>query len=232
MTTSTILRDNGLVTGHSPSTPVEVVLYTRQGCGLCDDAKWILELTARNAQIEIALSEIDIDDDPQQRALFGDDVPVVFVAGEKAFEHRVDPDEFVHRLKRAKKGAGGLLGLFRRKESRKEGGEEMTGLSKETCVPCRDGVPPLQGEELEVLTRELGGGWSVGENHHLTKEYTFGDFATALAFTNQIGEIAEAQGHHPDIHLAWGKVGVDIWTHKINGLTRSDFILAAKIDAI
>ncbi len=108
----------------------------------------------------------------------------------------------------------------------------MSGLSKETCVPCRGGVPPLEGEELETLTGELGGGWLVIEGHHLTKQYSFPDFVSALAFTNRIGDIAEAQGHHPDIHLAWGSVGVEIWTHEIDGLTRSDFILAAKIDGI
>lgn len=208
--------------------PVDVVLYTRKGCGLCDDARWILERSARDARIEIVLRETDIDEDPRLVALFGNDVPVVFVGGEKAFEHRVDVDAFIGRLKEARKGHGGLLGLFRSTEK----GESMSGLSKETCVPCRGGVPPLAGEELEALTRELGGGWLVADEHHLTKQYSFPDFAAALAFTNRIGEIAEEQGHHPDIHLAWGSVGVEIWTHKIDGLTRSDFILAAKIDGI
>ena len=78
----------------------------------------------------------------------------------------------------------------------------------------------------------LRGGWQVVEEHHLEKEFRFRNFAEALAFTNKIGAIAEEQGHHPDIDLAWGKVCVTIWTHKIDGLTRSDFVLAAKIDRL
>jgi len=103
-------------------------------------------------------------------------------------------------------------------------------LASEKCVPCRGGVPALKGEELAVLERQLGEGWRVVGEHHLEKEYRFPDFATALAFTNKVGAIAEEEGHHPDIALAWGRVAITIWTHKIDGLTRSDFILAAKID--
>ncbi len=106
------------------------------------------------------------------------------------------------------------------------------GLSAETCVPCRGGVPPLEGKELDQLSEELGRDWNVVAGHHIKKEFQFPDFAEALAFTNRVGEIAEQQGHHPDIHLAWGKVKVEIWTHKIDGLTRSDFVLAAKIEEI
>lgn len=105
-------------------------------------------------------------------------------------------------------------------------------LTDETCVPCRGGVPPLRGEELAAVAGELGGGWNVVDEHHLEKAYRFPDFAAALAFTNRVGAIAEQQGHHPDILLSWGKVGISIWTHKIDGLTRSDFVLAAKIDAL
>ena len=108
----------------------------------------------------------------------------------------------------------------------------MTTLATETCVPCRGGVPPLAGEELDALARELGGGWNVVGGHHLEREFRFPDFAEALAFTNRVGAVAEAEGHHPDIYLAWGKVRITIWTHKIDGLTRSDFVLAAKIDAL
>jgi 4a-hydroxytetrahydrobiopterin dehydratase len=91
-------------------------------------------------------------------------------------------------------------------------------------------VPPLKGEALEALAGKLGGGWRVVDQHHLEKAFTFDDFRTALAFTNRVGEIAETEGHHPDIHLAWGRVALSIWTHKIDGLTESDFILAAKAD--
>ena len=88
----------------------------------------------------------------------------------------------------------------------------------------------MKGDELGGVAAELGGDWKVVEEHHLEKEFAFLDFKTALAFTNRIGAVAEEEGHHPDIYLAWGKVRVTIWTHKIDGLTRSDFVLAAKID--
>ncbi|OGR28389.1 MAG: 4a-hydroxytetrahydrobiopterin dehydratase [Desulfuromonadales bacterium GWD2_54_10] len=108
----------------------------------------------------------------------------------------------------------------------------MTDLAKQECIPCKGGVPPLTGRELSELLDELGGGWRVVDEQHLEKEYRFKDFRTALTFTNRIGELAEAQGHHPDIYLSWGKVRLAIWTHKINGLTESDFILAAKADIL
>ncbi|MCH6551042.1 MAG: 4a-hydroxytetrahydrobiopterin dehydratase [Planctomycetes bacterium] len=103
-------------------------------------------------------------------------------------------------------------------------------LAKKDCVPCRGGVPPLSGETVDQLLRELDG-WSVEEGYHLTRTYKFKNFAEALAFVNRVGEIAEQQNHHPDLHLAWGKVRVEVWTHKISGLTESDFIFAAKVDA-
>ena len=106
-----------------------------------------------------------------------------------------------------------------------------SSLAGEKCIPCRGGVPPLKGSELAALQRELGGDWRLIDEHHLEKEFRFRNFAEGLAFTNKVGAIAEEQGHHPDIDLAWGKVRVTIWTHKINGLTRSDFVLAAKVDA-
>ena len=108
----------------------------------------------------------------------------------------------------------------------------MTELAAKNCVPCRGGVPPLAGEAWEALRAELGGDWRVVDGHHLEKEYRFKNFRDALAFTNQVGELAEEQGHHPDIYLAWGKVRVTIWTHKINGLTESDFVFAAKTDRL
>jgi 4a-hydroxytetrahydrobiopterin dehydratase len=108
----------------------------------------------------------------------------------------------------------------------------MSELARKHCVPCEGGVPPLGGEALRKLQDELGGGWSVVEGHHLEKEFRFENFVRALAFTNRVGEVAEAEGHHPDLHLSWGKVKVIIWTHKIDGLTESDFVLAAKIDQL
>jgi 4a-hydroxytetrahydrobiopterin dehydratase len=103
-------------------------------------------------------------------------------------------------------------------------------LAKKECVPCKGGVPPLKGKAIQDLLDQLDGGWQVVEEHHLEKTYRFKDFAEALAFTNRVGEIAEREGHHPDIYLSWGKVGLKIWTHKIDGLTESDFVLAAKAD--
>jgi 4a-hydroxytetrahydrobiopterin dehydratase len=107
----------------------------------------------------------------------------------------------------------------------------MSELASRECVPCRGGVPPLKGEKLQRLSEELSS-WSVVEDHHLSKTFKFADFAEALAFVNRVGQLAEQQGHHPDICFGWGKVEITIWTHKISGLTESDFILAAKIDAL
>lgn len=106
----------------------------------------------------------------------------------------------------------------------------MSDLAEQTCVPCKGGVPPMEADEAERFLARLDDGWDVVETHHLERTYEFPDFAEALAFVNAIGGIAEEQGHHPDIHLAWGRVGVEIWTHKIDGLTESDFVLAAKFD--
>jgi 4a-hydroxytetrahydrobiopterin dehydratase len=107
----------------------------------------------------------------------------------------------------------------------------MSDLANKTCVPCKGGVPPLAGEELAKLSREVPK-WKVVDNHQITRNFEFPDFAKALAFVNKVGAIAEEQGHHPDIFLTWGKADITTWTHKINGLTESDFILAAKIDRL
>ena len=107
----------------------------------------------------------------------------------------------------------------------------MSELASKKCVPCKGGVPPLKGSELKELQKQLRG-WDVIEEHHLYKTFKFPDFKTALTFTNKVGEIAEEQGHRPQICLTWGKVEIKVYTHKIQGLTESDFILAAKIDTI
>jgi len=106
----------------------------------------------------------------------------------------------------------------------------VQALAEKKCVQCDGGTPALKGDSLKKFANELGSGWRVVNEHHLEKEFKFKDFRQALAFTNRVGELAEEQGHHPDIYLAWGKVKVTIWTHKIDGLTESDFILAAKIE--
>jgi len=103
-------------------------------------------------------------------------------------------------------------------------------LSKKKCIPCTTGVPPLKGEKMLQLHAQLGQDWTIIDEHHLKKDYIFPDFKTALAFTNKIGALAEEEGHHPDIYLGYGKVTIVLWTHKIDGLSESDFILAAKCD--
>jgi 4a-hydroxytetrahydrobiopterin dehydratase len=107
----------------------------------------------------------------------------------------------------------------------------MTELAARTCVPCRGGVPPLEGTELDELSRQVPE-WRVVDEHHLEREFRMGNFREALDFVNRVGALAEEQGHHPDIELGWGRVGVKIFTHKIDGLTESDFILAAKVDRL
>lgn len=107
----------------------------------------------------------------------------------------------------------------------------MSDLASKTCVPCRGGVPALKGAELQNFKKQLPG-WEVVNEHHLHRRYDFPDFRQALAFVNKVGELAEEQGHHPDIMLTWGKAEITIWTHKVDGLTESDFILAAKIDKL
>ena len=113
-----------------------------------------------------------------------------------------------------------------------EEGTAKCDLASRDCVPCRGGMPPLAGEELDELSRQLGGGWEVVAGHHLEKEFTFDDFRQALDFTNKVGELAESVGHHPDIFLTWGRCRVTIWTHKIDGLAEADFVFAAKVDAL
>ena len=108
----------------------------------------------------------------------------------------------------------------------------MNELAQKKCIPCRGGIPPLKGKELQNFYTQLEEGWKVINEHHIEKEYPFKNFREALDFTNKVGEMAESEGHHPDIHLAWGKVKVILWTHKIDGLTESDFIFAAKTDTI
>lgn len=104
----------------------------------------------------------------------------------------------------------------------------MSDLASKACVPCKGGTRPLGGAALTALHAELGGGWQVVDDHQLERVFRFPDFQDALAFTNRVGELAESVNHHPDIELGWGKVKLSIWTHKIGGLTESDFIWAAK----
>lgn len=108
---------------------------------------------------------------------------------------------------------------------------DTENLSEKMCVPCMGGVPPLTAEQQAPLLAQLDG-WKVIDGHHLTKDFRFPDFLMALDFVNRAGAIAEEQGHHPEITVGWGHAKIEIWTHKIDGLTESDFILAAKYDAL
>ncbi len=188
---------------------VDVTMYTRRDCPLCDQAK----IAMRESGIDVRIEEIDIDNDPELRRRYTDDVPVVCIGSAELFRHRVMPAEFARMV-------------------RERTSVPSSALANEKCVACKGGVPPLKGAELQGLAKELGGGWRIAGEHHLEKEFRFPDFEQALSFTNAVGAIAEREGHHPDVHLAWGKVRLEIWTHKVDGLTRSDFILAAKIDQI
>jgi 4a-hydroxytetrahydrobiopterin dehydratase len=107
----------------------------------------------------------------------------------------------------------------------------MSELASKTCVPCKGGTPPLKGEVLEGLRRQVPD-WEVVEEHHLHRRFRFKNFRESLSFVNRVGELAEEQGHHPDIGFGWGYAEISVWTHKIDGLTESDFIFAAKVDAL
>ena len=109
---------------------------------------------------------------------------------------------------------------------------EKSCLLKDQCVPCQGGVEPLKGKAIEELLESLSQGWQVINEHHLEKEYKFKNFQQALNFVNLVGQLAESEGHHPDIYLSWGRVKLTVWTHKINGLHKNDFILAAKADEL
>ena len=103
-------------------------------------------------------------------------------------------------------------------------------LADNKCVPCRGGVPPLERPRAQALLAELDSGWQLNAEGHLERAFPFKNFALSLEFANKVGAIAEQEGHHPDLHVAWGRCAIEIWTHKIQGLTESDFYLAAKAD--
>ena len=103
-------------------------------------------------------------------------------------------------------------------------------LADNKCVPCRGGVPPMEKVKAEEFLHQLESGWFLNKAGHLERLFKFKNFARALTFVNKVGAVAEEEGHHPDFYLAWGKCRIEIWTHKINGLTESDFFMAAKAD--
>lgn len=105
-------------------------------------------------------------------------------------------------------------------------------LNQAFCEPCSLGTPPLSGEMINEFIKSLDSNWRVNADVSISRTFKFKDFKEALNFVNQIGELAEAQGHHPDIELSWGRVNVELTTHKIHGLSRNDFIMAARIDGL
>lgn len=103
-------------------------------------------------------------------------------------------------------------------------------LAQKSCIPCQGGVPALSQIEQEKLMAQIPADWSINGHGHLIREFKHKNFSDALVQANKIGAIAETENHHPDLTIRWGSCGVEIWTHKVNGLTESDFILAAKIE--
>ena len=195
--------------------PLAIKVYSRSDCHLCEIAINRMQSIARTEGVPISIHEVDIDEDEGLRERYTNDVPVIVIGDREVFRHRVLAESFRALL---------------RSQFMDEGGDSVSELAEKNCVPCRGGVPPLGGEAIDELLAKLRGDWTVVESHHLEKAFKFGDFRTALDFTNRVGELAEEQGHHPDIYLAWGKVKITVWTHKVDGLTDSDFVLAAKID--
>jgi len=104
-------------------------------------------------------------------------------------------------------------------------------LADRECIACTSDSEPLEGADLEELYQEIDTDvWEIIDEHHLEGTYPFEDFRDALEFTKEIGELAEEEWHHPDIHLSWGEVVVEMWTHKIDGLFETDFVMAARMD--
>jgi 4a-hydroxytetrahydrobiopterin dehydratase len=111
-------------------------------------------------------------------------------------------------------------------------GVATTPLADRACTACRPGTPALGDEAVAAYLAELGAPWTLGAHGHLSRSFSFPDFKTALDFVNRVGELADACDHHPDVHLAWGKVVLEIWTHSVGGLTENDFVLAARISRL
>ena len=103
-------------------------------------------------------------------------------------------------------------------------------LSQKKCQPCEGGTEPLNTEEANILLEQIPS-WAIKSGHVFNK-FKFKDFKEAMDFVNKVADIAEQEGHHPDIKISWNKVDIELWTHAIDGLSENDFILAAKIDGI
>ena len=105
----------------------------------------------------------------------------------------------------------------------------MNELTQKKCVPCEAGGPALTREEAEILLKQIPE-WQLNDSvTQIERTFTFPDFKTAIAFADKVGEVAEEEGHHPDLHVSWGKVRIELSTHAVKGLSENDFIMAAKI---
>jgi len=107
----------------------------------------------------------------------------------------------------------------------------MSDLAQKTCVACEGGTPPLTPEQIQQLLPQVND-WQVLENKHIEKNFTFKDFKELMQFVNRVADVAEAEGHHPDLHIFYNKLRIELWTHAVKGLSENDFILAAKIDEL
>ena len=201
--------------------PIDVQIISREGCHLCDEAKATVEATRRIRKLPIDVTVVDVDTDPRFN-IWSDHVPVVLIDGEESFRYNLHAEAFAEAIERRANRKG--------PEPRRFYTMDEIDLAEKSCVPCAGGVPPLAEAEIRRLASLLPVEWKVIDDHHLERSVNFPDFKSALDFTNRVGAIAEREAHHPDIHLAWGKVRVEIWTHKIDGLTESDFVLAVKIE--
>lgn len=105
-------------------------------------------------------------------------------------------------------------------------------LSTKKCIPCEGGIPPLNEKEIKEYKKLISVDWKVSDNNKITREFFFVSYRHTMDFVNKVADLAEEEGHHPVLHIYFGRLVADLWTHSINGLSENDFILAAKIDKL
>ena len=194
----------------------DLIVYTRRNCHLCDVAKRDATGMLRAAGIELKLREIDVDSDARLVELYGHDVPLFFIGGIEVARHRIAGETFIRAVLAAQRSS--------------KMPASASSLVDEKCGACNGDTPKLSSGEIDSLKKELDSAWRVDNSTFLRREIVTPDFKTSLDLANRIGAIAEAEGHHPDLTVSWGKLGIEISTHAIKGLSRADFVLAAKID--